>query len=518
MTQRIIGTFAALISGLILLSGFNLTAVDAQSGIVWTVEYFVGSNYNFTGTPIIGSHTSTSTSAINLAWGTNPPVSGAPIPADNYSARFSNSAVSFTAGSYRFSLRADRNARVFLNNVNILDTASASSTGATVEAVVSVSGGSQTMRVEYFEDTGDAYILLTWGLANTTPTSTPTATSTGGSSGSSGSGTSGGTSGGSSTTTSWTAQFYPNITVSGSPVYTATVNVPAFNWGTGSPNAAVPADNFSAKFTAIENFSAGIYRFELRADDGVRVIVGGSLVIDHWYPSPGSTTYVANVQVFGATSVTVEYYEGTGNALIYYNVARAADGTTPTTSIGSIDINAANNALQLGNTSGKVTAGTLNVREQPFLTAAILTKIRFGEFYSVIGVTADRTWYQIRIGDRVGWVSANFLELSSGTVPTTNVGQGGGAVSPTAVPAAVVASPTGFSLTANANLIIRNQPTPRSGRGGAVPAGGLAPILGRNSTATWFYIDYNFQRGWVSGLYVTLPANINLGAIPILAQ
>jgi hypothetical protein len=65
-------------------------------------------------------------------------------------------------------------------------------------------------------------------------------------------------------------------------------------------------------------------------------------------------------------------------------------------------------------------------------------------------------------------------------------------------------------------VVIRNAPSTQATRGGLVPLGAQAEILGRNSTNTWWYVTQNLQVGWISGAYVLLPANMDLGKIPVL--
>ena len=55
-----------------------------------------------------------------------------------------------------------------------------------------------------------------------------------------------------------------------------------FNWGAGSPNQAVPNDNFSAKYQGVFHFETGSYDFTARADDGIRLFIDGKLIIDQW--------------------------------------------------------------------------------------------------------------------------------------------------------------------------------------------------------------------------------------------
>ena len=55
-----------------------------------------------------------------------------------------------------------------------------------------------------------------------------------------------------------------------------------FNWGMGSPASGVPVDNFSLICQRYEYFYAGNYRFYATVDDGVRVYVDNTLIIDAW--------------------------------------------------------------------------------------------------------------------------------------------------------------------------------------------------------------------------------------------
>ena len=70
-----------------------------------------------------------------------------------------------------------------------------------------------------------------------------------------------------------------------------------FDFGTGSPGAAcgLSAEYFSARWTRTVNFGAGLYRFSVTGDDGVRVYVGGQLKIDKWLlqaPPPTQLTWI----------------------------------------------------------------------------------------------------------------------------------------------------------------------------------------------------------------------------------
>jgi hypothetical protein len=63
------------------------------------------------------------------------------------------------------------------------------------------------------------------------------------------------------------------------------------------------------------NFSSGNYRFHARVDDGVRLWVDGSLIIDEWRDS-APATYSADIYLGdGWHDLRMEYYERSGGAL-----------------------------------------------------------------------------------------------------------------------------------------------------------------------------------------------------------
>jgi hypothetical protein len=62
------------------------------------------------------------------------------------------------------------------------------------------------------------------------------------------------------------------------------------------------------------SFASGSYRFSVTSDDGVRFYVGGALKLDKWLLQ-GPTTYTVDVALSaGDQTLTLEYFENTGNA------------------------------------------------------------------------------------------------------------------------------------------------------------------------------------------------------------
>ena len=94
----------------------------------------------------------------------------------------------------------------------------------------------------------------------------------------------------------------------------ATIN---FNWGAGSPDAAVPVNNFSASWTGqVQPRYSGAYRFYTTSDDGVRLWVDGQPLIKQWNihntrEDRGTIILTAGQRY----EIKMEYYENSGNAV-----------------------------------------------------------------------------------------------------------------------------------------------------------------------------------------------------------
>ncbi len=89
-----------------------------------------------------------------------------------------------------------------------------------------------------------------------------------------------------------------------------------FNWGHGSPGGGVRADFFSASWSNTFHFTGRNYRFAALSDDGVRVWVGDTLIIDGWVPQAATLYFKDYAPPAGTHLVRVEYYDSGANAQI----------------------------------------------------------------------------------------------------------------------------------------------------------------------------------------------------------
>ncbi|MCP1124257.1 PA14 domain-containing protein [Bacillus sp. 3103sda1] len=139
---------------------------------------------------------------------------------------------------------------------------------------------------------------------------------------------------------SWLAYYYPNTNLDGYPV-DAKVIAPQGtekslieNSGDGSPTPKVPANNFSARYTTVKRLPAGEYIVRGKADDGMRVLIDGKLVIDEWNTGKWDTEHARKITIqdntaswaFGTTNekdthlVEVQYLELGGGSNVSFNI------------------------------------------------------------------------------------------------------------------------------------------------------------------------------------------------------
>jgi hypothetical protein len=105
-----------------------------------------------------------------------------------------------------------------------------------------------------------------------------------------------------------------------------------FDWGDGSPRD-LSRDNFSVRWSRRIDFTNGRYRFEARADDGIRVYLDGHRIIDEWHSSNGDQRYTVERDLAGSHKLVVEYYEGSGDARVDFRWNRIGDTPTPTPTV-----------------------------------------------------------------------------------------------------------------------------------------------------------------------------------------
>jgi hypothetical protein len=141
-----------------------------------------------------------------------------------------------------------------------------------------------------------------------------------------------------------------------------------FNWLQKGPGCSIGGANFSARWTRSRNFDAGLYRFHVKVDDGVRLWVDGVPIIDQWHDT-APKEYTTDKQLSaGPHNLQIDYYQNKGGAQIKFWIER-------------IDAQAAWKGVYFNNT---------NLNGTPVVTRYYQTvDFDWGNKAPVSGVTAD---------------------------------------------------------------------------------------------------------------------------------
>ena len=265
--------------------------VKIAEPIAWQGKYW--------NTPGLGSEPALPTTAPDLArgdtdlnfdWGDGAP--GAGIDIDHFVAQWTK-IDTFEGGSYRFTTTADDGIRVYLDSELILDQwIDQAPTTYTID--VPVTAGDHTVKVEYYENGGGAVAKVNYSKIVSPPPG------------------------------SYAGEYFDNPTLTGTPILLRSESLIDFDWGVGSPDASLPVDNFSARWTKTENFAAGSYQFTVTGDDGVRLLIDGIVVLDKWIDQAPTTYQVTQALTTGDHTIVFEYYENGGGAVAQLSYAQVA--------------------------------------------------------------------------------------------------------------------------------------------------------------------------------------------------
>lgn len=193
------------------------------------------------------------------------------------------------------------------DRISTFSTAAYSWTNSTmdgVRATINVTtAGLHTINLWMREDGTIADRILLTTNASFTPTGTGPAESPRGSGGTGGSGL--------------TATYFDNIDFTG-PTVTRVDPTVNFDFGTGSPAAAIGADSFSVRWLGkIRPQYSEAYTFYTTSDDGVRLRINGQLVIDQWNDHAATVhSGTVTLQAGQLYDIQLEYYENGGFAVM----------------------------------------------------------------------------------------------------------------------------------------------------------------------------------------------------------
>jgi len=262
----------------------------------------LGSYYS--NTSLSGSAVTRVDSTVNFDWGTNAPIAG--VPADNFSVRWTGQVQPQYSETYTFYTTGDDGIRLWVNGVQLVNNWVDQSPTEKSGTIQLTANQQYTIQMEQYDHTGGAMAKLSWSSASTPKAIIPQSQLYAASppvNGGSGDGLLG--------------QYYTNsTTLAGTPAtrIDSTVN---FDWGTNAAIAGVSADNFSARWSGqVQTQYSETYTFYATGDDGVRLWVNNTLLIDKWMDQ-NATEYSATISLTANQkyAIKMEYYDRTGGAV-----------------------------------------------------------------------------------------------------------------------------------------------------------------------------------------------------------
>jgi glucose/arabinose dehydrogenase len=248
---------------------------------------------------------------IDFNWAAGSPASD--IAVDTYSARWIGGILPKYTETYTLTVSADDGIRVWINNQLVLDKWIDQPLTTYNFNVNLVAGEKVPIKIEYYENGGDAAAKLEWAspsqIKEVIPqsqlfgvlvpiTTTPTTPADGNGNG-------------------LAATYYDNANLT-TPKLTRIDNKIDFNWGTGSPDVLIGNETYSARWQGqiLPKYSEK-YTFSITSDDGVRVWINNQLKVDKWVSQSSVTnTFAIDLVAGQKATIIIEYYENTGNSMI----------------------------------------------------------------------------------------------------------------------------------------------------------------------------------------------------------
>lgn len=415
----------------------------------WRGEYF--NNMSLSGTPVAVRDDA----SVSFNWGAGSPLADL-VPNDRFSVRWTRNIDPGGAGRYRFSVTTDDGVRLWVNNNLVID--QWHNQAATNHwADVDLPAGSVPVKMEYYENGGEALAYLSW-----TPLATPDPV----------------------TIRNWRGEYFGNTSLSGSPRLVRDDASIDFNWGDGAPASGLERDNFSARWTRQLTLAPGRYRFTVRTDDGVRLWVNNQLLVDQWHVH-AVQSYSGEITLYGGpVPVKMEYFERTGLAEAHLTWTQLTSPPTGGPGAGT----------------ATVSSYALNVRSGPGINYGVIGVLGRGTVVNLVGYrNAEGNWIMIARADGTqGWIHAGYVQTS---VPVSSLTVWGGSGTP---PGNVTATVTSYYLNVRSGPGIANNVL------AVVARGDRLTLTHRNAQANWVRVTLsNGTQGWVHAGYIQSSAPIS---------
>jgi hypothetical protein len=323
----------------------------------------------------------------------------------------------------------------------------------------------------------------------------------------------------------WTAQYYNNETLNGSPVLVVqNITGVNFNWGNGSPDPSVNVDSFSARFTSTQTFNAGDYEFVATSDDGVRVYIDGQLALDKFISRVLTTDRFTRTMTAGTHTLIVEYSEIVDIATVQFQWFQVGNNTNPGVIIPNITPAAGYTPIASQGTQqalftptpaptaipptplpaippGAITATVIRAqvllaRDLPYAGATEVTRLLRGQMYHAIGRDPQGRWYLLQLTDRQAWAMAYYLYIDADPLSVPVVSR-----------FVTIGNPGGESGVVGQSTVVlrvRSAPTTDAEVLMKLNIGDIVAITGRNAANDWYQIRTSTLTGWVSAEWIRI--------------
>jgi hypothetical protein len=315
---------------LVLFTGFSVVAqTDVKTGLLG--QYF--KNMTLTGPPALKRVDA----QINFDWGEGAPAEG--FPADQFSVRWSGQVQAPATGKFKLIFETDDGVRVWLNGKLVVEDWTDRAPTESIAEVVLEDGKRYDIIIEYFENGGGASAKFLWSGPSTlkqpvpsfrlTPkelapppeldvTKLP------------------------ADTRGLVGHYFKGRNFAGKPALRIDPEI-AFDWGMGDPGMrGLGPDDFCVRWTGqVKADKTGTHTFFTETDDGVRLWVNGTKLVDQWVDQ-GTTEFKGeiNLEAGKTYDLVMEYYENNGDAVakLFWSVGGAEKKIIPAAALSPREI------------------------------------------------------------------------------------------------------------------------------------------------------------------------------------
>ncbi|MFZ1977619.1 MAG: glycoside hydrolase family 3 C-terminal domain-containing protein, partial [Bacteroidota bacterium] len=122
-------------------------------------------------------------------------------------------------------------------------------------------------------------------------------------------------------------EYFNNQNLEGRPAFKRNDDKIDFDWGSKSPKEGFSREHFSVRWTGfLQVQKSGIYDLDFLSDDGVRLYLDDSLIINNWTQHPPTdNSYSANLEAGKKYKLKIEYYQDLGGAVAKLSWRNADD-------------------------------------------------------------------------------------------------------------------------------------------------------------------------------------------------